>query len=175
MTTRSDGYNRLSIFGHWISAILIVALFLTHEGDRGGIKYFVHVSFGAVAGLFLMWRVWHRARAGMTNKPDQPALLNLVSQIVMWGLLAATVVVVITGYLLPWTRGAPLDVLGLFDIPSPIAAHYGFHEFVEEVHDVSGHAFLPLVGLHIVGALKHAFWDRDGIAARMFKPVSGGK
>lgn len=175
MMTRNDGYNRLSIVGHWVTAILVTALFFTHEGDRGSMQYFIHVSFGTVAGLFLLWRVCHRARTGMTEKPDQPALLNLASQIVMWGLLAAIVIVVITGYLLPWSRGAALDVLGLFGIPSPMSAHYGFHEFVEEVHDVAGHMFLPLVGLHILGALKHAFWDRDGITTRMIKPVSGGK
>ena len=53
------------------------------------------------------------------------------------GFLAVIVVAVITGYLLPWSQGNPLDVYGVA-IPSPIASSRGFHEFMEEVHDVSG-------------------------------------
>ena len=39
------------------------------------------------------------------------------------------------------TTGNPLDVFGMA-IPSPIASSRGFHELMEEVHDVSGHLFI---------------------------------
>ena len=45
----------------------------------------------------------------------------LAARIVHWGLLLAIVVVVITGYLLPWSAGEALDVFG-FGIPSPMGA-----------------------------------------------------
>ena len=174
-TPRSDGYSRLSIFAHWLAAIIVIALFATHEADDGGIQYFIHVSLGGVAGLFLLWRVWHRVKNGMTDKPDQPALLNLASQVVIWGLLAAIAVVVLTGYLLPWSLGKPIDLLGLLFIPSPLPASHDFHEFVEEIHETAGHLFLPLVGLHVLGAAKHALIDRDGIARRMLRSVTAGR
>lgn len=174
-TRRRDGYSRLSIALHWVAAILVIALFVTHEGKRGSTEYFIHVSFGAVAGLFLLWRVWHRVRRGITEKPDQAIVLNIASQIVIWGFLAAIVVVVITGYLLPWSVGRPLDILGLVAIPSPMAFNRDFHEFVEEVHEISGQLFLPLLALHILGAAKHAFIDKDGVARRMFKSVAAGR
>lgn len=174
-SARNDGYSRLSIVFHWLAAIIVIALFATHEGDRGSIEYFIHVSIGGVAGLFLLWRVWHRVRHGMTDKPDQAVLLNLASGIVIWGLLAAIVVVVLTGYLLPWSLGRPIDLLGLISIPSPLPSSYAVHEFVEELHEVAGYLFVPLVGLHILGAAKHVFIDRDGIARRMFKSVTAGR
>ena len=93
---------------------------------------------------------------------------------VQWGFLAAIVVAVITGYLLPWSQGIPLDVFGVA-ISSPIASSRGFHEFMEEVHDVSGHLFIPLLALHILGSARHAIVDKSGIARRMFKPTSGGR
>ena len=80
----------------------------------------------------------------------------------------------ITGYLLPWSQGNPLDILGVA-IPSPIASSRGFHELMEGVHDVSGHLFIPLLALHILGVAKHAIFDKSGIAFRMFKPTSGGR
>ncbi|MDP6019688.1 MAG: hypothetical protein QGG19_00005, partial [Alphaproteobacteria bacterium] len=104
-TLRHDAYSALSIFAHWFAAILVIALFLTHEGDRGSSSYVFHVSGGAIAGVFLLWRVWHRVRRGMTESPDQSPLLNIVSKIVLWGFLASIVVVVISGYLIPWSLG----------------------------------------------------------------------
>ena len=141
---RSDGYSPLSIVLDWLAAIFVVASFLTHDGERGSSAYVFHVSGGAIVGVFLLWRVWHRVRRGMIDLPDQAFLPNTAARGVQWGFLAATVVAVITGYLLPWSQGIPLDVFGVA-IPSPIASSRGFHELMEEVHDVSGHELLSKV------------------------------
>ena len=170
-----SGYSRLSILVHWITAIAVIVLFFTHEGERGSAEYLIHVSGGAIVGLFLLWRVWHRIRHGMTTKSSQAAIFNFAAQVVMWGFLAAIVVVVVTGYLLPWSIGQPLDIFGLFAIPSPLGADRGLHEFVEEVHEISGDAFVPLFVLHLLGTAKHAFIDKDGVASRMFKSASNGR
>ena len=60
-------------------------------------------------------------------------------------------------------------------IPSPLGSSRGVHEFMEEVQDVSGHLFIPLLVLHILGTAKHAIVDKDGIARRMFTPAAGGR
>ncbi len=171
---RTDGYSILSIVVHWLAAIVVVALFFTHEGERGSTAYLFHVSGGAITGLFLLWRVWHRVRRGNTRPPKQAAVFNLAARLVHWGLLVAIVVVVVSGYLLPWSLGRELDVFG-FGIPSPMGANRDVHEFVERVHDVSGHLFIPLVALHVLGAIKHAAFDWRGAGRRMFKPIDGGR
>lgn len=171
---RTDGYSRLSVFVHWLTAILIVSLFLTHEGERGSGAYVWHASGGAIAGLVLLWRVWHRTRRGVADAPAQSSIFNLAARLVHWGLLAAIVVVVVSGYLLPWTLGRELDVFGL-GIPSPMEANRGLHELIEGVHDVSGHLFVPLLALHVLGAIKHIVLDRRGAGIRMFRPISGGR
>ena len=174
MTSRTDGYSPLSVLIHWLAALLVVALFLTHEGDPGTATHVIHVSGGAVAGLFLLWRVWYRIGRGLTEAPQQAAVLNLAARLVHWGLLLAMVVVVITGYLLPWSAGQALDVFGI-GIPSPMSASGNLHEFLERVHDLSSHLFIPLLFLHLLGAVKHAVFDRRGPGFRMFKPVAGGR
>ena len=173
-TIRNDGCSTLSILVHWLSAILVVALFLTHEGERGTSAYAFHVSGGAIAGLILLWRVWHRVRHGVADAPDQPAAFNLAARLVHWGLLVAIVVVVISGYLLPWTLGREPGVFAS-GIPSPMDANQGLHELVERVHDVSGHLFVPLLVLHVLGAMKHVVFDRRGAGIRMFRPTAGGR
>ena len=171
---QTDGYSVLSILVHWLAAILIVSLLITHDAEPDSGAYVFHVSGGAVAGLLLLWRVWHRVGRGVADAPDQRAIFNLAARLVHWGLLVAIVVVVVSGYLLPWTLGRELDVFG-FGIPSPMVANRGLHEFMERVHDVSGHLFVPLLALHVLGAVKHIVLDRRGAGSRMFRPMSGGR
>ncbi len=173
--TNPQGYSALSIALHWFTAISVVALFLTHEGARDSAMRAFHVGGGAIIGLFLVWRVWRRIANGMTAKPEQPPVLNLLANIVLWGLLACIIVVVLTGYLLPWSLGRPLDIYGLA-IPSPFPAMPWLHEASEEIHDISGHLFIPLVALHIAGAIKHVLLDKDSsVVRRMTSPIASGK
>jgi cytochrome b561 len=167
-------YSRLSLFLHWLSAILIIALFATHEGERGSATAIFHVSGGAIAGVFLLWRVVRRLGKGMTTAPDQALIYHIASKIVLWGFLAAIVVVIVTGYLLPWSVGQAIDVYGLFSIPSPMSANRDLHEFAEELHEISGQLFVPLIALHVLGAAKHFFVDKDGVAQRMFRASDRG-
>lgn len=171
----NSGYSQISIVAHWLAAVVVIALFLTHEDERGSAAYIFHASGGAIVGVFLLWRVWHRLRGGLAQKPDQAPILNLVSNIVIYGFLLAIVTVVLTGYFLPWSLGRPVEILSLVSIPSPIGSNHTIHEVVEEVHELSGQLFVPLLLLHILGTAKHAFFDKDTIAARMFKSVIGGR
>lgn len=177
MQTRAerDGYSGLSIALHWLAAIAVVALFLTHEGRPGDGLYAFHVGVGSLLGVLLLWRVGHRLVHGMATKPDQPAFLNFVSGLVLWGFLIAIIVVVVTGYLLPWSAGQPFDILGFVSIPPPFVMPHAFHEILEEGHELAGDAFIPLLVMHVLGALKHAVIDRDGIARRIVRAVPGGR
>ncbi len=154
---------------------MVIALFFTHEGDRGSAALAFHVGGGAILGLFLLWRVGRRIMRGMTEKPDQAAIYNLASQFVIWGFLVAIIVVVISGYLLPWSRGMAIDIFGLIQLPSPMATNYDIHELIEEVHELSGQLIVPLFLLHLLGALKHRFIDKDAVMQRMVNSVPNGK
>ena len=174
MTPQQTGYSRLSIVLHWIAAIAVIALFFTHEGDRGSAQYAFHVGGGAILGILIIWRVLRRPFRGFPAKPDQPAILNLISTIVLWALLAAMVITVVTGYFLPWSLGAPIDLFSMAEIPSPMSRSRDLHEAMEEIHEIAGQAILPLVVLHVLGALKHAIIDKDGVMQRMSKAIGGG-
>ncbi|NNE21480.1 MAG: hypothetical protein HKN11_02610 [Rhizobiales bacterium] len=171
----ADGYSLRSIAVHWLTAIIVVALFFTHEAARGSLGNVIHVSGGAIAGVFLLWRVWHRARRGLPLRPHQPFIIDVASLIVLWGFLATIVVVVITGYFLPWSLGRQFDLFGMIYIPTPMAASQPVHEVIEEAHEISGYLFVPLLALHLLGAAKHVFIDKDGIVRRMFKPAKAGR
>lgn len=174
-STNDSGYSKTSIWVHWATAILIVALFVTHEGDRGSAAWSFHVGAGAIAGLFFLWRIFRRINRGFAPKPKQNEFLNLLSKFVLWGLLLTIIVLTITGYLLPWSRGDALDVYGI-GIPSPIGRNMALHEMMEEIHDLFGHLIIPLVALHILGAVKHLLFDRDkSIIRRVFIAQNDGR
>jgi len=175
MAHTSNGYSTLSIVLHWLAGIAIVALFFTHEGDQGLASMTFHVSGGAILGILLVWRVVRRINRGFAKKPTQPEILNLASSLVMWGLMIATLVVVITGYLLPSTLGNPLDIYGLITIPSFTGRMADLHVSLEAAHNFAGHAIMPLFLLHLLGSLKHLIFDRDNVVQRIFRPLKGGR
>lgn len=63
--------------------------------------------------------------------------------------------------------GRSVDVFGLVSIASPMPEMRGLHEVLEEVHEFASHALVPLLALHVLGALKHLFIDRDGVFQRI--------
>jgi len=172
---KTNRYSGLSIVLHWIATFSVVALFVSHEASSNSGMAAFHVGGGAILGVLLLWRVLRHPVRGFANKPDQPVLLNLISTLVMWGLLISIFVVVVTGYLIPWTQGQPLEIYSVISIPSFMSESVGLHDLIEELHDISGHVIVPLVLLHVLGAFKHFIFDRDGIMQRMFKAEKGGR
>lgn len=81
---------------------------------------------------------------------------------------------IVSGYFIPWSVGQGIDIYGLFTLPSPMSANRDLHELLEEVHEIAGQLFIPLIVLHLLGAAKHAFFDKDGVAQRMFKSSEDG-
>lgn len=171
----SQGYTKTSIVFHWAAALIIIVLYLTGEGERGSFVFSFHIGFGAIAGVFLIWRSLRRFLRGMPDKSDQSEMLNLLSKSVIWGFLLSMIAVIATGYLIIWWLGQPVNVFGLFAIPSPFGAHHVLHEGAEEVHELIAQLILFLLALHIAGALKHRFIDRDGVMDKILKSDKNGK
>jgi cytochrome b561 len=170
-----NGYSRLSVALHWIAALSVLALFFTHEGERGSAAYDFHVGGGAILGVLLLWRVLRRFRHGAARKPEQAEIFNLFAHVVLWGMLACILVAVVSGYLLPWTLGRPLAVYG-FAIPSPLPPVHWLHEACEAAHKIAGTAIMPLLALHLAGVAKHALLDADrrAVLRRMARPLRNG-
>lgn len=174
MTDRESGYGWLTIALHWIGAALVVTLFLIGEqleelarGPERTETLALHVSFGAIAvvvlGARILWRIVQRSPAA----PDQPPAIKLLSSLVQWALLAAIGVLILTGPVIQWSGGRSVDVFGLVSILSMMPEMRTLHGILEEVHEFASHALIPLLALHVLGALKHLVIDRDGVFQRI--------
>ena len=168
------GYGWPSIAFHWIAAGLVVALFVIGEqmedlarGPERTETLALHVSLGAIAvvvlGARILWRLVQRGPA----PPADPRPIRLLAQIVKWGLLAMMAALILTGPLMQWTAGRPVDVFGIVSIASPLPTMRDLHEVLEEIHEFASHALVPLLALHVLGAFKHLIVNRDDVFQRM--------
>ncbi len=169
-----SGYGWPSIVLHWVGAGLVIALFLIGEqledlarGPERTEILALHVSIGTIAILLLGARILWRAFQRGPVPPADPKPVQLLSRVVQWGMLAMIAALILTGPLMQWTAGQPLDVFGMVSIASPLPTMRGLHEVLEEIHGFASHAIGPLFLLHVLGALKHLIINRDGVFSRI--------
>lgn len=164
-------YSLISVIAHWLGALAAIALFLTHEDEWLAL----HVSIGLVLTIPLIARAIYRLTNGFPRPVDQHPALNLLSRLVMIGMLLAILVTTLTGALIPLFAG---DAYTFFEMAS-WTAPYGGNPLVlsllEEAHDFAGHAIVPLFILHFIGFTKHLFFNRRGNRLRMIKSLRGGR
>jgi cytochrome b561 len=60
-----------------------------------------------------------------------------------------------------------LSFFGLFDIPQLLAGGALGEEQLEEVHEILFNVLFGLALLHVAAALKHHFFDHDGVLRSM--------
>lgn len=170
LTDSTTRYGWISILLHWIGAALILYLFI--DGQRAehalwssGVREW-HIAAGAAASLVLLPRVLWRLMQAIPAPLSEGRLLNGVAAVVKLALLIDIVLSLLTGWLAVWLNGQPVTLLGV-PLASPFAGSHDMHEAMAGVHSLLVHLFIPIVALHVLGALKHLVWDRDRTIVRM--------
>jgi cytochrome b561 len=169
-----NSYGSVSRFNHWLGAAFVIALLgigLYFDGlPRGEARKFwraLHIVVGVVASLFLLFRVYWRARSASPPALPQKPALQLFSRVVHLALLVGIAVLALTGPLSIWSTGRAIPLFDLAGIPSPFPAFRFLHKPLEQIHAFAADAMLYLIGLHLLGVIKHQFIDRDSILKRM--------
>ena len=167
-------YGPVSRLNHWIGALFVLLLLgiglYFSDMPRGAEKSWwrsLHIAIGTIAILFLLFRVFWRARSTSPQDLPQARSLQRLSHIVHTLLLVAIVVMVVSGPLIQWLGGRPFGIFDLVKFPSPIPKSEIWHDRMEVLHGWTAWAIIYLVGLHLLGVIKHQFVDRDNILRRM--------
>jgi len=178
-------YSSTAIALHWVIAALILvnvvlgfgANFVPDEYVRQFVD--LHKSIGiTVLGLAILrisWRLTHKP-------PPLPAKYSpheqLAAHSAHWILYVLIFAIPISGWLhdSAWKEAAthPVFLYGLIPWPriswiqnmQPAAKEH-FHTLLFNVHVYLNYALYLLLVLHIVGALKHQFWDGEAELQRM--------
>lgn len=184
-------YSATAIAFHWAIAILVIGLLASGWWMTGAIRdparralaydvYQLHKAFGLCVLLLtvgrLAWRLTHRA-------PSLPAHMNAlerlgahVAHILLYGL---TLAVPLLGWAMVSASplGIPTVPFGLFEWPNlPVMGASDDAAAVEAGfkfgHKTLAYIAAAVVVLHVAAALKHQFYDRDGLLSRML-PFGG--
>jgi cytochrome b561 len=161
-------------FLHWAIVVLLaiqVPLGMIANELPAGLDRLVlmsrHKSLGitilALALIRLAWRWFDRP----PPPPPMPRWQAIAARVNHWALYALLFALPITGWLTSSAANRPVSWFGLVQLPDFVAPDAGLKEAFEEAHEVLVVLLLTLVVLHVAAALKHQFFDRDGLLFRM--------
>ena len=183
MGRSSIKYGDTAIIFHWLIALLIIGLlaigkFMTGLEENDPLRYALtqwHKSFGIAVLLLsvlrLLWRFTHKPPAEPSYLPNWQKRISALVHVALYGLMF---VLPITGWIMVSASPLNIDTLLFGVIPWPHLAPFAdlankeaiasaFHDY----HEIASSVLIALVLAHIGAALKHHFWDKDGILQRM--------
>jgi len=173
--TAARRYSTGAMIFHWLIAILVImnwriAETAHHlEGAEKAAVFGYHKAWGmlilALTVGRLLWR-WSHAVPPLPSglKPWEATLARSV-HVIFYVLLVG---LPLGGWLASSYGGRPIDFFGFFTIPMlPVGENKGLSKSIFEAHETGGSIFIYLIGLHILGALKHTFIDKNGGIFRM--------
>jgi len=169
-----DRYDSLTIFFHWLTALLVIALFasaqiwgLLAKGTslRGGLQS-VHISLGITLAALIIARLAWRLSQGR-RLPRLEGAAGWAAK-AGHGLLYVLLVAQATlGFLLRWAQGETFEFFGIFPIPAPVVIDHEMRKFYGGLHENVAWALIILSALHACAALWHHYFLRDGVLLRM--------
>ena len=175
MAEPRNRYSTVSLVLHWLIAALVVTqigLIWAHEATEGPIsREFVtlHKSVGlsilVLSLVRLGWRIANPAIPLPAETPRWQKLLARGNHVLFYVLLLAMPLV---GWAASSAAGRDIVWFGLFNWPLlPIGGGREMAGNLMDVHETAAKLLIFLVVLHVIGALKHQFIDRDNVLHRM--------
>ena len=169
-------YSGLAMLLHWAIAIAVIVQWrIAEAGEHAATdaeKSAImgnHFSLGVLILVLVLIRLVVRATGSPPGRPASHAawerILARTTHTLFYILL---IVMPLAGWLAMSKYGAPIDVYGIFEVPPlPVASDPDGAKAIFESHALAGTILLGLIVLHILGALKHTFIDKDGNLFRM--------
>ena len=156
---------------HWVRAVLILGLIaagwtMTSLDDSVTAKftqlYPLHKSFGLLALLIVLVQLAIRAVSRLPGPAELPAHERVLSHIVHVAIYALAVIVPLMGYAMSSTFSQS-DGVTFFGIhvPELLPKNDAWSSAFALLHKTLAYTLLALVVLHVLGALKHRFFDKN--------------
>ncbi|TRW17807.1 cytochrome b [Glacieibacterium frigidum] len=169
-------YSSVAIAFHWVIAVLLIGnlagglLFdIIEDADKSLFFTLVqlHKSTGitilVLAVLRLAWRLMNPAPPLPDHMTPAERVLAKLSH---WGFYVLMIALPLSGWAMTSTAKIKFPMLwyGLFEVPPlPAPTGWNYHDF----HGILGWVAVAMIVLHVAAALKHQYFDRDDIFARM--------
>ena len=167
-------YSNASKFFHWFIAVIVIMMlsgsfFLNDLPERYiSTAYMFHKSFGlTVLFLMIVRFLWIKYK----GRPELPVTMSqwekILSKIVQSMFYILLICMPLCGWVLSVAESRVPSYFGLFNMPLPIAANKSLAKLMEQSHKTIAWILIVLLILHVAGALKHHFIDKDTVLKRM--------
>jgi cytochrome b561 len=174
MTTK--GFSETQRWLHWTVAALVflmlpIGFWMASRGAAGiwdsltGAMYAWHKAIGFLVLWLVLWRLALRAIRPAPSYPSSVALsVQRLAKTVQWLMYLLLLTIALTGWAGVSAFPALSTVFGL-DLPSMpgVSPDRELSKQIFTIHYWAALGFCFLLALHLIGALKHRFIDRDGV------------
>lgn len=169
-------YSPTGKFLHWVIAIIVITMLtVTYFLDDApkeiqAFGFMLHKSFGlTVLSLMILRIIWILYR----GKPPLPATIPLwekaLSRIVQYSFYVLVLAMPLSGWLMSTAANKAPNFFGLGTIPFPgVGVDKALSHLMKETHNTIAVVLWILVSLHVLGALKHHFIDKDNVLRSMW-------
>jgi cytochrome b561 len=173
--TPSERYSGTAIALHWLLALALVGSFsvglymadLPVSPQR--LKLYnwhkwAGITILTLSALRLLWRLTHRPPADLAMPAWQQRAAHITHKL----LYLLFFVVPLVGWAYSSAAGFPIVVFGVLPLPDFVPVDKALAEAIKPFHGILAKTMAALVLVHVAGALKHQFIDRDGLLSRMW-------
>jgi cytochrome b561 len=176
MHTREDRYHSLTIGMHWLTALLLVAVYALIEFKdffpKGSSGRESMQNWHQMVGLAVFCLVFVRlALRGLFRAPaitPPPTVWqHRIARAMHLALYAFLIILPLLGWLTVSAKGDPVSFFG-FEWPALVAPDKALGKSLKEIHETIGTIGYWLIGLHAAAALYHHYLVRDNTLARMW-------
>jgi cytochrome b561 len=190
-TSRQQRYTAVAIALHWAIALLIIGLLAVGwtmdyliPGGPGSPKIAIiqlHKSFGITVLLLTIARIIWRLMNPPPPEPAKPKWQALLASTVHVLLYVIMLAMPLTGWIMASAEISQHDTrfFGTFEFYAPgvtglpAETREPLGEVFEFIHHNLAFVVVGLLVLHVAGAVKHQFVDKDGLLARMAPGLFG--
>lgn len=171
-----SSYGLVAVVLHWVIAIGVFGLFglglwmvdLTYYDSWYKAAPDLHRSIGVIVVALMVLRLAWR----LLNPPP-----NALKTHSFWERRAAHLVhaflyllvisMFFTGYFITTAKGQALYIFDYLSIPAFITHIEGLEDIAGDIHEWVAYTIIAMVFIHVAGALKHHFIDKDSTLSRM--------
>lgn len=166
----------MAVTFHWVIAIAIFVMFplgfymadlplSPRKLQLYSYHKWIGVSIFFLVWLRLAWRLYKKPPQLPAHYPDHVLWLSRLGHAGLYGFM---IIIPISGWLMSSAMGFQTVWLGVLALPDLIPRDPDMAEVLLKVHLYLNLAFMALIIVHILAALKHHFIDKEPFLNRMF-------
>lgn len=171
---KSHSYSRPSIILHWLTVLVIAAVYAAIElrefWPKGSVSREALKNWHFMFGLSVFGLVWLRIMARLIWPAPAPlersGWRKLIANATHFALYLLMIGMPIAGWLILSAEGKPIPFFGL-ELPPLVAPNDALAEGVEDLHGLGGTIGYWLIGLHAAASLFHHYVLKDRLLFRM--------